>query len=327
MARTGNRPLRILTPLQMITQDNWPGETPVEFIYAQDQAEVVAKISDVDILLSFEFTKEMAAAANQLKLIHCAGAGYDKIDFAAVPEGCVVVNVYEHEGPIAEWVIMSMIALDRELIKADRTLRAGSWEMSPWHNNFYPELEGRTLGIVGLGRIGRRTAALATAFNMRLIAATRTVPSEAEARSLGFDRVVGLERLDLILSEADFLLLSLALTEATQGIIGERELAIMKPTANLINVARAEVADEQALFMALKARQIKGAALDVWYHEPTGGYEAPMPASQPFWELDNVIMSPHISGVTTGLLRRRLIATAKNIDRLARGEPLLNVIQ
>jgi len=148
----------------------------------------------MDVLLSLVFTKEMGAAADRLKLIQCA-AGTDKIDLEAVPEGCVVANVYEHEKPIAEWVMMVMIALDRELIKADRTLRAGSWEMSPWHNNVYPELEGRTLGIVGLGRIGQQTAELAKAFNMRLIAVTRTVPSEADARSLGFDAVLSLDSL------------------------------------------------------------------------------------------------------------------------------------
>ena len=222
--------------------------------------------------------------------------------------------------------MMAMIALDRKVIQADRTLRDGSWEMSPFHNNIYPELEGRTLGIIGLGRIGRRVAELATAFNMHLIAATRTVPSTTEARSLGIDSILSMNDLHQVIQEADFILLSLSLTDSTHGIIGERELSLMKPTANLINVARAEIVDEMALFSALKARQINGAALDVWYYEPTGPTESPIPAIQPFWELDNVIMSPHVSSVTTGLIRRRLIAEAKNIDRLARGEPVLNIV-
>ena len=268
----------------------------------------------------------MGEAATHLKLIQCAGAGYDKIDLEAVPEGCVVANVYEHEKPVAEWVMMAMIALDRKVIQADRTLRGGSWELSPFHNNIYPELEGRTLGIIGLGRIGRRVAELAKAFNMRLIAATRTVPSTDEARLLGFDSILGMNGLHQVIQEADFLLLSLSLTESTYGIIGEHELALMKPTGNLINVARAEIVDEMALFSVLKARQINGAALDVWYQEPTGPTESPMPASQPFWELDNIIMSPHVSSVTTGLIRRRLIAEAQNVDRLARGEPVLNIV-
>ena len=152
------------------------------------------------------------------------------------------------------------------------------------------------------------------------------VPSTTEARSLGFNSILSMSDLHQVIQEADFILLSLSLTDSTHGIIGERELALMKPTANLINVARAEVVDENALFAALKARQIKGAALDVWYHEPIGPNQAPMPASQPFWELDNIIMSPHASSFTTGLSRRRNIAGAQNIDRLARGETVLNII-
>ena len=319
-------PIKILTLYRQVTQDSWPGETPVELFYADDRSDLAAMLPGMDVLVAQVFTEEMGIMANRLKLIQCAGAGYENIDFEAVPKDCVVANVYEHEKPIAEWVIMAMIALDRELFKADRTLRAGSWEMSHWHHSFYPELESRTLGIIGLGRIGRRTAELAKVFGMRIIAATRTVPPEADARSLGIDAILGMDGLDRVLQEADFLLLSLPLTTSTQGIINERALALMKPTVSLINVARAEVVDEQALFAALKAKRIKGAALDVWYHEPTGPKDSPRPASQPFWELDNVIMSPHVSGITTGLLRRRLNFVAKNIDRLARGEPVQNII-
>ena len=105
-----------------------------------------------------------------------------------------------------------------------------------------------------------------------------------------------------------------------------RELALMKPSACLINVARAKVVVEEALFNALQRNQIKAAALDVWYNEPNAPGEATMPASYPFWELDNVIMAPHASSLTTDMLTRRLHVIAQNIDRLARGEALQNVI-
>jgi phosphoglycerate dehydrogenase-like enzyme len=276
----------------------------------------------VAVFLDQSFTKEMGEAADQLKLIQCTAGGYDGIDFEAVPVGCVVANVYEHEKPIAEWVMMAMIALDREVIKADRTLRTGSWEMRV----LYPELEGRTLGIIGLGHVGRQTATLAKAFGMRVIAITRTLPSEADSRSLGLDFVLRTDGLGRLLQEADFVLLSVGLNDSTRGIIGERELSLMKPTANLISAARAEVVDEQALFAALKDNRIKGAALDGWYREPAGPDDAPIPATQPFWELDNVIMSPHVAGATTGVLRRRINFFAQNIDRFARGEPVLNIV-
>ena len=319
-------PIKILTPFRLINSEIWPGEVSVEFFYADDEAGLIAQLPEIDVMYSLSFTKGMGAAAHQLKLFQCGGTGTDGIDFEAVPEGCLVANVHEHEIPIAEWVIMVMIAADRELIKADRTLRAGSWELSPWQGKIFPELNGRTLGIVGLGKIGRKTAEFAKVFNMRLIAATRTVPDEAETKALGFEAIYGLDNLDLVLQESDFLMLSMPLHDSTKGMIDERALSLMKPTAYLINVARAEVVEEEALFNALKTNQIKGAALDVWYSEPTGAGESPVPATQPFWELDNVLMSPHSSSVTTGLVQRRLAFAAQNVDRWARGEQVLNVV-
>jgi phosphoglycerate dehydrogenase-like enzyme len=199
--------------------------------------------------------------------------------------------------------------------------------MSPWQGPTFSELNGRTLGIIGLGRIGRKTAEYAQAFNMRLIAATRTVPSEAEALALGFTAVYALDKLDTLLQEADFLLIAVPLTDATRGLIDKRALALMKPTAYLINVARAEIVDEEALFAALQSKQLRGAALDVWYQEPASPGNAPIPATQPFWELDNVIMSPHASSVTSDMNQRRLAFMAQNIDRWARGEPVQNVVK
>ena len=135
-----------------------------------------------------------------------------------------------------------------------------------------------------------------------------------------------MDDLDSVLQQADFAMLSLPLNESTEGLIGARELALMKPSACLINVARANVVVEEALFNALQRKQIKAAALDVWYNEPDGPGETTMPASCSFWELDNVIMAPHASSLTTGMLARKLQFMAQNIDRSARGETLQNVI-
>ena len=326
MTNKRDRPIKILTPFRQATPDNWLGEVSVEFYYADDEASVTALLPAMDVMLSFVFTPNMGAVANKLKLIQCPGAGTDYIDFASVPEGCIVANVSGHEIPIAEWVLMTMMALDRELIKADSTLRAGSWEMSPWQGAVFSELNGRTLGIIGLGRIGRKTAKLANAFNMHLIGATRTMLTADETKNLGFDAVYSMKNLDTVLAEADFLLLSVPLTDATRGLIDECALSLMKPTAYVINIARAEIIEEEALFNALQSKQIKGAALDVWYQEPTIPGDSPLPATRPFWELDNVIMSPHASSVTTSMQQRRLAFAAQNIDRWARGEPVSNVV-
>ena len=321
-----NTPIKILTPYRALTQENWPGETPVVFDYADDAAEMAAKMPEADVVISMFFTKEMGAMAGPLKLVQCAGIGLDKIDFDAVPKDCPVANVYEHENPIAEWVLMVMLAMEREMIKADQAVRSGNWDRIFDTALWSMELRQRTLAIIGLGQIGRRTAEIAKVFGMRLIAATRTIPSSDEATHLGFDAVYGMDDLDSVLQQADFVMLSLPLTESTEGLIGARELALMKPNACLINVARAKVVVEEALFNALQRKQIKAAALDVWYNEPDAPGEATMPASCPFWELDNVIMAPHVSGLTTGMLTRRLHVIAQNIDRMTRGGALQNVI-
>ena len=191
----------------------------------------------------------------------------------------------------------------------------------PW-----PELKGQTLGIVGLGHIGKKAAEFARAFGMRVVAATRTVPSDEERLRLGLDIITDMKGLDHILGESDFVLLSLPLTEETQGLIGAEELAQFKPEAHLINVSRAGLVDEKALFDVLKDKQIKGAALDVWFQEPTGPNDSPKPAHYPYWELDNVLMSPHAATITEQMRDGRLAFAAENIDRFARGEPLENVV-
>ena len=319
-------PIKILTPYRALTQENWPGETPVEFHYADDAAEMAAKMPEVDVVLSMYFTEEMGAMADHLKLVQCAGIGLDKIERDAVPENCPIANVSEHDNAIAEWVLMVMLAMEREMIQADQAVRSGNWDRLFDTTKWSMELRQRTLAIIGLGQIGRRTAELAKVFGMRLIAVTRTIPSDSEATELGLDAVYRMDDLDTVLEQADVVMLSLPLNKSTEGLIGERELALMKPSACLINVARAKVVVEEALFDALQRKQIKAAALDVWYNEPEGPGEATMPASCPFWNLDNVIMAPHASSLTTGMLTRKLQFMAQNIDRLARGEELQNVI-
>ena len=327
MTFTRDKPLRILTPRRYIKSENWPGQTPVEILHMADIYDASPFHLGVDVLLAQVFTKEMAHAADSLRLIQATGTGIERIDLSVVPPGCQVATVYEHENAIAEWVIMAMIALNRDTIRAHNDVRDATWKMHvtrgapPRH-----ELRSQTLGIVGLGHIGRRTAELARAFGMRLVAATRTVPPDEERLRLGLDFTTDMMGLDRVLGDSDFILLSLPQTQETQGLIGVDELAKMKPEAHLINVSRAGLVDEKALFDALKSKQIKGAALDVWFQEPTGPDDFPKPSQYPFWELDNVLMSPHSATITHEMRDRRLEFAAANIDRFARGEPLENVV-
>lgn len=327
MSYSQDRPLRILTPRKEITLDNWPGQTPVEISYMDGWYDETVLFQGVEVLLSQIFTTEMARAAESLRLIQAMGAGVERIDFDAVPAGCKVAIVYEHENAIAEWVIMAMIALNRETLRAHGDVRDAKWEMHVTRGvRTPPELRSQTLGIIGLGHIGKRTAELVRTFGMRVVAATRTVPSEEERLRLGLDVVTNMQRLNQILDESDFVLLSLPLTGETRGLIGAGELARMKPEACLINVSRAQLVDEKALFDALKDKQIKGVALDVWFQEPTSRDESPRPSKYPYWELGNVLMSPHAATMTRQMYSGRIASAARNIDRLARGEPLENVV-
>ena len=291
-----------------------------------DEADVVPKLADVDVLVSMAFTSEMGAAGGRLKLVQVPGAGLDRVDRTALPAGAWLANAYGHETGIAEYVLGAMLALTRDFVRLDAALRRGTWE-SQWAVGVappptWPELAGRTVGIVGYGRIGQALARRARAFDMRVLAIRRD-PRQSSADDLHL--LGGVEMLDEVLRRADYLVLTLPLSSATRGLIGPAQLAKMKPTATLINVSRGEIVDEVALYRALAERRIAAAALDVWYRYPTEA--APMlPAHQPFHELPNVLMTPHVSGWTVGMMEARARLIAENIGRITRGEAPLNRI-
>jgi phosphoglycerate dehydrogenase-like enzyme len=298
---------------------------PVETTLPQQRGPS-ATLPGVDVLVSMAFTREMGAAAGRLRLLQVPGAGLDRIDRAALPAGARLANVYGHETGIAEFVLGAMLSLSRGLPRLDAALRRGVWE-SQWAVGVpapppWPEMAGKTVGIVGYGRIGRCVARRARAFEMDVLAVRRD-----PARSAGdpFAEVGGLERLDAVLARADYLVLTLPLTAESRGLLGEARLKAMKPTAVLINVSRAEIVDGAALYQALAGRRLGGAALDVWYRYPTDASPT-LPAPQPFHELPNVLLTPHVSGWTEGMLEARARLIAENIERAALGEPPVNEI-
>src|SRR5882757_2653455 len=295
-------------------------------IVAGDEAGVVDQLRDADVLVSMAFTKEMAAAGTSLRLVQVPGAGLDRIDRSQFRAGLALANAYGHEAAIAEYVIGSMIALTRSFQRLDQKLRAGQWE-SQWSVDappppLWPELAGKTLGILGFGHIGEALARRAHAFDMKVCAVRRQAQADVP-RELMF--VGGPERLDELLTLSDYLAVTLSLSPATLDLIDTRRLGLVKPSAYLINVARAEIIDEQALYDALASGRLAGAALDVWYCYPTSAGST-APATAPFHELRNVIMTPHVSGWTEGMLDARAGIIAENIERTARGEAPLNAV-
>ena len=288
-----------------------------------DPAALAAALADADAVVSMRWRADFPAPEG-LRLIQLPGAGFDAIDFDAVPAGAAVCNVYEHEHGIAEFLILALLEWEIRLCRKHALLRTGQWSGSfvtdaPLHG----ELMGRTVGFVGYGRIARETAKRLKAFGVRTVAATRT-PSRGDA---AVDRIAGMDALHDVLGECDRVVICCPLTDATRGLIDAAALDALGPQGVLLNVARGAVVDEDALFEACRDRRIAGAVIDTWYRYPEKGSAQGWPSKHPFQDLDNVIMSPHASGWSRGLLDRRWRVIAENLRRLERAEPLLNLLK
>jgi len=323
LSTESTRPLRVVippVPQGMPAGEWWPVTVEVEWIETPyfDGKPDPDVLVDADIYIGTDFNAEMGKAAKALKAILIAAAGYDRIEPSTVPQGVVVANAYHHEAPIAEWVMAVAVALDHNLIANDRNFRNGDWSGWPSRYGSYRELYGRTFGIIGYGAIGKRVARLANAYEMNVIAAGRSPETAEEAEAEGVKYGSGQEAMDQVLSEADFVLVSTPLIDSTRGLIGEREIGLMRQDAYLINPARGHIVDEKALYEALASNSITGAAIDTWYQYPVSEIDSPRPSKYPFWELNNIIMTPHHSGATFGTRDRRAETVAANIDRIAK---------
>jgi len=300
-------------------------EAPCEIVTG-DEVGILQQLRDAQILVSMGFDAAMASAGPCLRLVQVPGAGLDRIDRSQLRPGLALANAYGHEVGIAEYIIGAMIALTRSFSRIDQKLRNGQWE-SQWSVGgpappLWSELSGKTLGILGFGHIGEALARRAQAFDMNVCAIRRQAQVKAPA---GISFIGGPERLDEVLRSSDYLAITLSLSPQTRGLLDARRLHLMKSSAYLINVARAEIIDERALYQALASRRLAGAALDVWYRYPTIGGDV-APSVEPFHALDNIIMTPHVSGWTQGMLDARSNVIAENIARIARGEPPLNEV-
>jgi len=295
-------------------------------IVVSNEAGIISRLADIDVLVTMVLTDEMGRACRRLKLVQVPGAGLDRIDRSAMPSGAWLANVYGHENGIAEYVMGAMIALTRDLVRLDVALRKGNWQ-SQWAIGVapppvWPELAGKTIGILGYGRIGQAVARRACAFDMKICAVRQDLrrPIQEDLAFLG-----GPDSTDKVIGRSDYVLISMPATPGTVGLMDRRRLGLMKSTAFLINVSRAEIVDEDALHEALAERSIAGAVLDVWYRYPREAGLVP-PATRPFHELPNVLMTPHVSGWTDGMLDARAKLIAENIRRIAHGETPLNLV-
>jgi phosphoglycerate dehydrogenase-like enzyme len=287
-----------------------------------DLAAFAAGLVEAEIVVTEAWSAGMPAAP-RLRLLQAPLTGVDAIDAAAVPKGVTVCNAYGHEPAVAEYAIMAMLMWRHRVVEISQAFRAGSWRWSPLvGGQLHAELAGQTVGVVGLGHIGREIAWRAAALGCKVLAANRT----ARDKPPGVERLYALADLDDMLGRCDIVALCCALTPDTQGLIDARRLAAMRPNALLINVARGAVCDEEALYAALRDGRLAGAALDTWWNYPTAAEPERRPSRYPFQGLPNVLMTPHCSPWTDGTVERRAVDIARNLDRCARGEALANIV-
>lgn len=282
------------------------------------------ELARADVVVGASFTEIMAHAAPCLKLLHATGAGVDSFCLSALSPRTTVANAYFHGPAISEYVMMMVLVLSRDLLKMDSLFRKGQWFGSwIWGTPPRAEIEGQTLGLIGYGHIGKELAVRARAFGLKL----RVISAHPPARKPPYiDSYEGPEGLRALLKASDYVVLACPLNENTRGLIGPREFAWMKPTASLINVARGPVVEEEALYDALRTHRIHGAAIDVWYRYPAENRTF-RPSRFPFHKLDNIIMTAHVSGWMKGTRENRFQLIAANIDHLATGQELQNVVQ
>jgi phosphoglycerate dehydrogenase-like enzyme len=287
-----------------------------------DTQRLIPALAEAELVVGHIWKGDFAEAP-RLKLLQAATAGIDMIDVPSLPRGITVCNVYGHEPAIAEYVMMMALALNFRLCETVAAFRAGSWAAhQPAGGAPHGEIFATTLGIVGYGRIGREVARRAAAFGCKVVAANRSpVADKGEA-----EQVYPLAELDRMLPHCDVLLIAAGLGPETRGLIDARRLGLMKPTALVINIGRAAIIDEEALFEALRGNRLGGAALDVWWRHWSPEQPDRRPSRFPFHELPNVLMTPHCSGFSEGTADRRWGDLAANLDRYVRGDPLRNIV-
>jgi len=287
-------------------------------------------LDDVEVMLRGWLTRDafdrILVRAPRLTWVHSAASGVEgALTPAALGRGVVVTNARGvFSRPIAEYVVMMILAVSRRLPQLLELQRERTWQ--PLEG---AELRDVTVGIVGLGSIGRAVAHLATAFGCRVVAVRRSGadgpgagPTDDADGSLGevrLDRVGGPETLPDLLAESDFIVLAAPLTAATEKMINDETLAMIKPGAWLINVARGRLVDERALLRALRDGDLGGAVLDTFRDEP-------LPPTSPFYDLPNVIVTPHTAWSSGRVLDRSVELFCDNLRRFSKGEPLLNVV-
>ena len=288
-------------------------------VHLPDYKRVDAEISDAEIGIAWSIRPEQIKAAKKLRWIHSPAAAVHQLIFPELVESEIVLtNAREVHGPVvAEHVIAQIFALAKKIPDAVRLQQEHDWGQQRMWDELprVREVAGATVGLIGLGSIGRAVAKSAKALGMRVIA----VREHPEKGSEGADVVFGPAQIDDVFREADYVVLAAPVTDNTKAIANAERLTLMKPDACLINVGRGQLVDENALASALREKKIGGAALDVFPKEP-------LAAESPLWDVPGLLITPHTAALTDKLWERHYALFSENLRRYLNGQELLGVV-
>jgi D-2-hydroxyacid dehydrogenase (NADP+) len=286
---------------------------------ARDKEESLRHLGEAEVFYGWSLPEEHFGEARRLNWLHSAYAGVDELLHPALVASGVRVTCSRgvSSAALADHAMGMLLAFSRGLAPAIRERAPGIWNRDRYFGGdpMPVELDGRVLGILGYGSIGRELARRGRAFGMRIHAFKRNRTVEEEL----VDRLFGPAELEGFLGSADDLVVTLPLTRATEGILDEAALGWMKPGARLVNVARGRLILEKALIRALESGRVSGAGLDVYQEEP-------LPASSPLYRLPNVVLTPHIGGLHPHYLDRATSLFIVNLGRYLKGDPLLHEV-
>jgi len=300
----------------------------LEFIIpkADEREEIKRYLPEVEVVIGGSFSKEDLDQAKKLKLFQIPFTGVDQLDLSLYKDrkDIFICNVHTNRTAVAEHAFALMLALAKNIVTNDRDLRLGRWHGFSSQEPTI-QLQGKSLGIIGLGSIGWEIAKIGYALGMKIFALKREIKEKDLEKKKILEFLGANKDLEKVIKESDFIIITVPLTQKTKGLIGKKELKLMQGKY-LVNISRGAVIDEEALFKSLEEHYLSGAAIDTWYQYPTNEQKEILPSQYNFHKLENVVMSPHTAGYSDRALEENIKSVFDNMVRIYYGEEPENQI-
>lgn len=307
---------------KMLNELNKKSKYNLEFIIPEiDIRENIKKyLKEIEVVIGGNFSQEDLEQAKKLKLIQIPFTGVDQLNFSLYKNypNIFICNIHTNKFAVAEHTFALILALAKNIVTNDKDLRLGRWHGFSTKEPTI-QLQGKGLGIVGLGSIGWEIAKIGHSFGMKVFALKRTIEEKDLKKKNTLEFLGDKKDLEKVIEESGFIVVTVPLTKETKGLIGKKELKLMKGKY-LINISRGVVIDEKALFKSLEEHYLAGAAIDTWYQYPSSEQREVLPSKYDFQKLNNVVMSPHTAGYTDKALEENIKSIFDNIVKIYYGE-------